>query len=239
MKRLYHPVLYFFMLPLFYTLLGSTFALRYQSFNYISFILFYVFILINQMLENILLRIPTTDFQLSKSFVSTLEIINLLLVAFFGWRHSWLAALVLLSYSAIIQLQFLFSFYGLDKLAVFISNTVKVILLNFFSFYIHTSFIHYRFLPLYLGIFIPFLLYELARLKTDFSNKEIISFCGAAYLVGGILLWEYLAFSSFLLLVSLPFAYLLSKTFNKKSTAMFAMAFSTMFILLSVVIFHY
>lgn len=232
MKRLYQPVLYFFLLPVFYIALGSMFALRYQSFNYVSFIFLYVFILINQMLENVLLRIPTTDFKLSKSFIIILELLLALILFFFAWRHSWLAAVVLFAYALIIQSQFLFSYYELDLVAILLANFVKIMLLNGFSFYIHTDFIHYRFIPYYLGIFIPFLLYERSRLDTKPDSKIITALSIATYLIGIFLLWEHLQFYSLLLLLSLPFIRLLTNIFNKKTTAMYAITFSSLFILL-------
>lgn len=232
MKKLYRPALFFFLLPIFDILLGSLFALRYDSFQFSAFIILYVFILINQMLENIFLRIPTSDFKLSKVFLFILEGLNILALFYFYWRYSWLAALVLLFYTLFIQFQFLFSYYSLDVLAVTLSNFFKIILLNGFSFYIHTSFIHERFIPYYLGLFIPFFLYEVARVTDSLANKWLFSLTGLYYVFTIWLLWSELSWQSLLALISLPVVGLLKAEFNRKTTAIFATISSLIYILL-------
>src|SRR5699024_5446973 len=160
LEKLYHPMLFFFLMPVFYLIFGNIFALQYDSFKGLAFLLLYLFVLVNQMLENMLLRIPNSDFELSKPFLFGLELLNILLLGYFTFRYSWLASSVLVCYTLIIQSQFLFSYYDLDYVAIVITTLLKLVLLNGFSFYTQVHFIHPRFIPVYLGLFIPFYLFE-------------------------------------------------------------------------------
>lgn len=225
----YHPVLFFFLLPIFYIALGSLFSLQYNNFKILSLLIFYIFVFINQMLENMFLRIPNDDFDLSKKFVMALEIINALILLYFGLRHSWIASLVLLCFTLVIQLQFLFSYYELDQLSVAITNFFKVILLNGFAFYIGTNFIHTKFIPYYFGLFLPFYFYEAARVSSKMKPKILAVLIGIGYLIAGALLWPHLAGLSLILLLSLPFAWVLVTEYNRKTAAIYTISFSILY----------
>ncbi|HZK47916.1 MAG TPA: hypothetical protein VFC64_08295, partial [Atopostipes sp.] len=80
LDKFYQPTLFFFLLPVFQILLGMIFSLQYQSVNVLAFIFLYLFVLFNQMLENILLRIPNTDFEFSKAFFFTIQFLNCLTI---------------------------------------------------------------------------------------------------------------------------------------------------------------
>lgn len=229
-KVFYHPVLFFFLLPIFYLALGSLFALEYNQLNVLSLFVFYIFVFVNQMLENMFLRIPNDDFELSKPFVTTLEIINALILLYFGLRHSWIALLVLLGFTLIIQLQFLFSYYDLEQLSAVITNFFKVILLNGFAFYIGTKFIHTRFIPYYFGLFLPFYLYEAARPDSKENKKILVTLIGLGYLIAGALLWQHLGLLTLSLLLSLPFAWVLVKEYSRKTAAIYTIIFSVLYI---------
>src|SRR5690625_4137314 len=231
-KILYCPVLFFFLVPLFCIATGLIFALQYNHFDALSFGLLYLFILLNQMLENVLLRIPTSDFEVSKRFIVSLEVLNAALLLYFGWQHSWIAALVLLLYSVIIQVQFFFSYYHLDELAAFMAAFLKVFLLNAFAFYTHTHFIHPRYLPVYLGLFLPFFLFEVTRTEWQPKRKWLTTVSILSFLIGILLLWSALRWQSLFLLLALPFAFLFRFEFSRKTTAIFAFAFSLVFNLL-------
>ncbi len=233
MEKIYHPVVYFFLLPLFSLILGSIFALQYNSLNYLSLIALYVYIVINQLIENILLRKPKANFELSKKFLILLELINFLFIFFFSIRHSWIAGIILFLYTFTIQFQFLFSYYELEKMAAFLVNFFKIILLNGFSFYIHTNFVNYRFVPYYLAIFIPFLIYELARLDEKPSTKMSVIIISLSYLFAIILLWGSLHYLSFLLLLTLPVSFVLKEEFNLIYSASFSIIFSVVFVFLT------
>jgi len=230
MNIFYHPVLFFFLLPLFYMSLGSVFSLQYNALNIVSLLVLYFFILSNQMLENMFLRIPSNDFQLSTRFVLSLEIINIIALLFFGWQHSWTASLVLLLFSVIIQLQFLFSYYNLEYAAVIVTTFFKLILLNGFSFYIGTQFIHTRFIPYYFGLFIPFFLYEAARIENRMSKITLTGLVILGYIVNIGLMWQHFAWGSFLLLLTLPFAWLVISEYNRKTAASYAIITSVIYI---------
>lgn len=234
MEKLYRPTLFFFLLPIFYILSGSMFALQYNSFNFLSFLFFYFYILINQMLENIFLRIPKNEFQMSNRFILLLEILNIVLIGLLGWRHSWLTALFLALFTIIIQSQFLFSYYHLDNLAAFISSSSKVLLLNSFAFYIHANFIHQRYIIYFVGLLIPFYLYEATRLPTSFSKKWLLILTGLGYVISITFLWQLLGWRALFILLSLPFCGLFFKEFNRKTTAIYATIFAILYIGLNV-----
>src|SRR5699024_6850777 len=121
---------------------------------------FYLFILMNQMLENILLRITDEQRNFSTSFFLILEALNIGSILYFGWQHSWLASLVLIGFTLIIQCQFLLTHYDLEGISVNLSNFFKIFLLNGFAFYIGTNFIHPRYFSYFSGLFFPLFLYE-------------------------------------------------------------------------------
>lgn len=236
-KTFYHPVLFFFLLPVCYLALGSLFSLQYNQLNILSLVIFYLFIFINQLLENMFLRIPADDFQLSQKFVLTLELLNGLVILYFGLQHSWIASLVLIGFTLIIQLQFLFSYYNLDHISALITTFFKVILLNGFAFYIGTNFIHTRFAPYYFGLFVPFYLYEASRIDPRLKNRFIVPLIVIGYLAAGALLWPSLNVISLLLLLSLPFAWLLTTEYSRKTTAIYTITFSILYIGLHLYVF--
>lgn len=229
-NKFYQPVLFFFLLPIFYIALGSIFSLQYNGLNYFPLVIFYLFIFINQMLENMFLRIPKEAFQISKRFVIILEVLTALIILFFGVRHSWIASFVLLGFTLIIQLQFLFSYYDLDYISVIITTFFKLILLNGFAFYIGTNFIHSRFIPYYFGLFLPFYLYEASRVSSKTKNKTTIVLIGIGYLLGIVLLWQHLAWVSLLLFISLPFAWFFVTEYSRKTATIYTITFSIVYL---------
>lgn len=236
-KKFYHlfynPMLFFFLLPLFQMALGSLFSLTYNRIHILSFIFLYAFILINQMLENVLLRIPTADFDINKSFFAVLEALNILTLLYFGFAHSWMAALVLLLFSLIIQSQFLFTYYDLDWLAILITVFLKAIFLNGFSFYTNTGFISAEYVPYTFALLLPFFLYEASRVRLEMVEKVLPILLVFSYIIGIGLLWADFSLTSLFLFVSLPFAWVVyKKEFNRKTTSMFAISFSLIYIIL-------
>ena len=138
LDKFYQPTLFFFLLPVFQILLGMIFSLQYQSVNVLAFIFLYLFVLFNQMLENILLRIPNTDFEFSKAFFFTIQFLNCLTILYFGLQFSWMTSLILFLFSLNIQGQFLFSYYNMELFAVLVSAVLKILFLNGLSFYLGT-----------------------------------------------------------------------------------------------------
>ena len=232
LDKLYRPILFFFLLPIFYIGIGSTVAVQYNSLNFVSLIFLYLFVLIYQMLDNMLLRIPKSNFEISKGFLAVLELANILVLLFFGLRHSWLAALVLLFYTLIIQTQFIFSYYQLEEMAILIANLLKVVLLNGFAFYIQTQFIHPRFIPLFLGLYLPFYLFETSRGKTIMGCVWISSLLALIFAAGLGILWTRIGMNSLFLLLSLPFAMLFKVEFSRKTSAIFTCVYSLIFLVL-------
>lgn len=226
----YHPILFFFLLPVFYIALGSLFSIQYHALNLVSLAIFYFFVLVNQMLENILQRIPEDGFKGSKKFIIALEIINALIILYFGLRHSWIASLVLVGFTLIIQLKFLFSYYDLDQAAAVIVIFFKVFLLNGFAFYISASFIHTRFIPHFSGLFVPFYLYESSRMKDSLQKKYRVGLVVIGTLIGVALLWQTMGMLSLFLLLSLPFAWLIMEEYSRKTTAIYTIIYALLYI---------
>lgn len=228
----YHPIIYFFLLPLISIFPGSILAFQYGQTAFTSFIALYIYIVTNQLIENILLRIPTNNFQLSKRFLTSLEIVNILFLLFFGFRHSWMSAATLLLYTITIQLQFLFTYYDLEKTAAFIASFLKVILLNGIAFYIHTNFLHFRFLPYYFALFFPYFIYELTRFKEKADNKLILPMIIFSFLFTLALLWNTMGIFSSTLLLSFPFIIVFQTEHDGKYIATFLIVFSLLYMLL-------
>lgn len=230
LDKLYRPMTFFFLLPIFYIGIGSAVATQYNTLIIVSLIVLYLFVLINQMLENMLLRIPKSDFEISKGFIALLELANTLVLLYFGLRHSWLASLVLLFYTLIIQTQFIFSYYNLEDMAIIIANLLKLVLLNGFAFYIQTQFIHPRFIPLYFGLYLPFYLFETSRGKTTMGFIWLLSILALSLAAGIGLLWTRIGMVSLSLLLSLPFAMLFKVEFSRKTSAIFTCVYSLIYL---------
>lgn len=234
LNKFYHPTLFFFLLPFFQILLGTIYSLRYQTLSIVSFIFLYLFVLFNQMLENILLRIPDSEFTFSKRFFGAVQFLNLLTILYFGLQHSWLTSLFLLLFSLNIQGQFLFSFYDLELYGTIFSVILKTIFLNSFSFFIGTSYIQVRFIVYFVGLFVPLFLYETSRIRPDMKTTILRVLIVASYVVGLALLWPTLTFVSLVLLLTVPFARgLLKDEFNRKTSSVFMINFSLFYILLT------
>lgn len=236
-SKLYHPVLYFFLLALLSLLFGSVLALQYGEFNLLAITFFYLYILVNQLIENILLRISNKDFQLSKKFIFILEIINLTIILFFIRYYSLNSGFILILYTLTIQLQFLFSYYNLERTASLISSFLKVILLNGFAFYIHTHFINYNYFLYYFGIYFPYLIYELARINNKNKDKLVTALTILSYTVAFIVLWKKISYLSLFLLLTIPIHWLGKEEINRKNSAVFLINFSIFYLILLVISF--
>ncbi len=235
--KLYQPILLFFVLPLISLVPGTIFALQYGKINGISFTALYIYIVVNQLIENILLRIPANNFERSKKFLLSLELINFIFVLFFGLYYSWMSASILVLYTIIIQLQFLFSYYDLEKTAAIIASFLKVILLNSLSFYIHTNFIHFRFSSYYIVLVTPYLIYELTRSEKKISKNLFLALSSISYLFPIIFLWQDLEFITFALFISYPFIWAFIKDLDQRYMPTFLIIFSTIYIILISLIF--
>lgn len=230
--KFYHPVVYFFLLALLSLLLGSVFALQYKSFNIFSIIIFYFYISINQLTENLLLRIPNKDFHISKKLLFVLEMIILSTLLFFNYYHSSMVSLLLFLYTLTIQLQFLFSYYDLDEIAILITSCFKVILLNGLAFYIHTNFIHYNYFLYFSGILLPYIIYEITRLNKTNLTKKISLLTILSYILAIILLSLKISYFALILLLTLPFSLLGIQKYTQKKSATFLIVFSTVYTVL-------
>lgn len=234
LNKFYHPTLFFFLLPFLQISLGMTYSLRYQTLNLVSFIFLYLFVLFNQMLENILLRIPDNEFNFSKSFFAGVQVLNILTILYFGLQHSWLTSLFLLLFSLNIQGQFLFNFYDLEIYGTVFSVILKTLFLNSFSFFIGAGFVQTRFIIYFLGLLIPLFLYEVSRIRPEMNIKMLQVLITLSYIVGLILLWPSLTVVSLILLLSIPFAWgLTNEAFNRKTSSVFMINFSLFYMLLS------
>lgn len=232
LNKFYQPTLFFFLLPFFQILLGIIYSLHYQTLHILSFVVLYLFVLFNQMLENILLRIPNSDFTFSKRFFVILQGLNILSIMYFGFQHSWLTSLFLLLFTLNIQGQFLFSFYQLEFYGTLLTVILKTLFLNSFSFFIGAGFIPMRFVFYFLGLLLPIFIYEVSRIRSDIKWLSLL--LSLSYIVGVLLLWPSLKFVSLLLLLSVPFAWsLLHDEFNRKTTSVFLINFSLFYILLT------
>ncbi len=232
LRMFYHPVIFFFALPLFYMALGVVFSIPYASLHGLSLLMFYFFILINQMLENVLLRLPEQEQAFPNTFFLVLELLNLGAIFYFGWQYSWIASLVLIGFTLITQLQFLLDYYDLELFRAAIASTFKVFLLNGFAFYIGTHFMHVQLLPAFSGLFFPFFLHEASRMEKKGNPKVVGLFLGLSYFIGTVFLWQQAGWMSLSLWLTLPFAWAVFKDYNGQTASTFAIFFALAFILL-------
>lgn len=232
LRFFYHPVLFFFSLPLFYMGLGVLFSVPFESIRILSIFFLYLFILVNQMLENLVLRLSAKEKSFSKTFFAVLEGFNILTILYFGWRHSWISALVLIGYSLINQLQFLLDYYEMERFRITIASLFKVFLLNGFAFYIGASFMDLPKLTIFSGLLLPFFLLEASRIEKQVNKNSVLIFLSLSYLLGIFLLWNRVGQMSFLLLLSLPFSWLVFKKYNRQTASIFSIFFAFIYIVL-------
>lgn len=231
-NRFYHPVLYFFLLALLSIVFGSIASLNFEQFHFFPLLIMYLYLLINQFIESLLLKIPKQGFILSKKTLFFLELTNFIIIIFFSKSYSFNAGLILLLYSFIIQLQFLFSYYKLEKLAAIISTFFKIVLLNGFAFYIHLNFITYQVILYSLVIFFSYLNYELRRASKIRSTKMSNLLMLLSYLMAIIILWNKITYISLFLLLSLPFTLVNSRENEAKNAASSLLLFSIFYAVL-------
>lgn len=231
-NRFYHPVLYFFLLALLSIVFGSIASLNYESFHLFPLLIFYLYILINQFIESLLVKITKQSFEFSRKILFFLELVNFIIIIFFSNTYSLNAGFILLLYTFIIQLQFLFSYYELEKLAIIISTFFKIILLNGFAFYIHLNFITYQPVLYSLVIFFPYLNYELRRSSKIRSTKMSNILMLLSYLTAIIILWSKLSYLSLFLFLSLPFTLINSREKEAKNAASSLIIFSIFYLVL-------
>src|SRR5699024_5375998 len=106
---------------------------------------------------------------------------------------------------------------------------LKLVLLNGFSFYTQVHFIHPRFIPVYLGLFIPFYLFEFSRMERSFKRFWLVGLVLFAYGFGAIVLWGFIGWKSLLLLISFPLVGIFPGNFSRKTTSIFTCIFSLVF----------
>lgn len=236
-NKLYQPTLFFFLFPLISLVPGTIFALQYGQINALSLAGLYIYIITNQLIENILLRLPVNDFERSKFFLITLESINILFIIIFGIRYSFMSGAILLLYTIIIQLQFLFSYYDLEKTSAIITSFLKIILLNSLSFYIHINFIHFRFSAYYFALFFPYLIYELTRSEKTINRIVFVTLSNFSYLFTVLLLWPDIGFLSLAIFIGYPFILAFTKKADQQYMPTFLILFSIIYITLISLIF--
>lgn len=225
-NKIYQPILYFFLLPVLSLIFGTFFASKYGNLRFAMLLFFYLFILTNQLIENILLRVPNNDFELSKKLLIVLEIVNFSILLLFTWQYSIIAGLILFLYTLIIQVQFLFSYYDLEKTAAFIASFLKVILLNSFAFYLHTEFLSLDRFSNYAVILIPYFIYELTRLHNQKPDQSFKTLGTLSFIIALLLLWQSFSYFSLLFLVSLPVLSPLRENLTRKNASFFLFGFA-------------
>lgn len=230
-KYFYQPVLYFFLLPVISLIFGSFFAVQYSNIRLSIILVFYLYLLTNQFIERILIRIPKNDFEFSKKLLIALEIINFALILFFIWPYSLMAALTLFLYTIIIHSHFLFSYYDLDNTAALVTSLLKVIFFNGFAFYLQTQFIPLRAVLDYLPILIPYFLYERLRIQKNIPQSSFKIYLALTYLLALIALWPQISYYSLLFLLSSVFFWPDKKELEAKDSLIFLVLFSFLYLI--------
>lgn len=225
MRFFRNPLFLFCFIPGFYILFGALYAMQYTEINWLSFSLLYVYIILNQIMENILKKIYKKDQLIKYLPVVILESLLLLTIAYFGISYSYLTIIVLLFYALIIQGQYLFHYYELSWLSVCIISLLKACLLNGISFYLHTGFISIRILLWVTPLFLPALIMEANRWglnkKESYLKWELL----LTYIIGIGLMSMTTGIYAAALFLSIPFAFHLWVRPNTVSTKLFTASF--------------
>ena len=224
-KFLQNPVFLFFLLPLFYMIFGSVYALQYNSFHVIPFIVLYFFILLNQLLEFILKkRFDEEKFSNIVVFLIA-EIALIATLTYFWIYYSWLATLFLVLYSIFIQSNVLFRIYELRFLPAILTLVMNLIFMNGFSCYTQAHFISIHALLIVTPQILPFFILTIHQWRVKLSRILLVIIL---LFNMGLFIYSYysiIGYWSFIILLSLPFILPILKNQTSEAKALYAFVF--------------
>lgn len=150
------PLLAFLILPFFYLIYGTIYGLQYQSLQLYPAFLLYVLILANQMMELIIKSRGQQSSVILIFLYVTVEMLNILIISYFGMHYSWLAAVFLVLYSLLVQINFMFRLYDLKWIPSIIYLALNFVILNGFACYLQAHFVSWQTLAVTVPYILPF-----------------------------------------------------------------------------------
>lgn len=229
------PLFLYFLLPSFYILFGTIYALPYASLNIISFFTLYLFILLNQIIESSFENYFVQKMSNPFRKLWTLELLIGLCLLYFVFTHSLVAALLLACYVLMVQSKYLFAHYDLEILSILLVTVFKSFLLNIFGFYIHTGFLSISLSIYFIPLVIPFFLYEYYNWNKSLSKKKKTFSVVLIYLIALLFLWSVFSWWSLFLLVSSISSAVFIRNNGKRSVLYFSSIFSLNYFILFLV----
>lgn len=161
-----------------YPLLIILFPIIYVNYldtpNLLLILIIYTFILINQFIENLLTSQTLT--KETKKFVPNflLEILDLGIIIFLGIKYSIWIAILLLMYTIIIHIQFIFVKYNFTILSIIILTLFNSFILPFSIFQLHLDFIPAQLIRISVTYIIPIFMLEYERFARKLSRDNIL-----------------------------------------------------------------
>lgn len=145
-----------------------------DSLNLILIFIIYTFILINQFIENQLTSQTLTKRE--RNFVPNflLEILNLGIIIFLGMKYSIWIAILLLMYTIIIHIQFVFVKYNFTMLSIVILTLFNSFILPFSIFQLHLDFIPAQLIRISATYIIPIFMLEYERFARKLNRDNIL-----------------------------------------------------------------
>lgn len=235
MRSIKKPLFLYFLLPSFYILFGTIYALPYAPLNIISFFILYLLILLNQIIEssfeNCFIHKKSNPF--NKLWI--LELLIGFCLVYFIFTHSLVAALLLACYVIMVQSKYLFVHYDLEVLSIILVTVFKSLLLNIFGFYIHTGFLSISLSIYFIPLVIPFFLYEYYNWNKSLSKKKKTFSAVLVYLIAFLFLWPNFSWLSLFLLISSVSSAFFIRNNGKHSVLYFSSGFSLNYFILFLV----
>ncbi|MFS7259131.1 1,4-dihydroxy-2-naphthoate octaprenyltransferase [Carnobacterium divergens] len=140
-KLFFNPLFLIFVSPLTLILLGTVLSIQYSSITITSFLLLYLFVLLNQFLEKILAYHKKEKQKLRLLPIILFELLNVLSILYLTLSSNFLIGILLLLYSLVIHLQYIPYNLSLSLYSLILTTLFKGGILTYLSFYIQTGFI--------------------------------------------------------------------------------------------------
>lgn len=163
-----------FIYPLLLILLPIIYVTYLDSPNLLIIFIIYTFILINQLIENQLTNQTLTKER--KLFISNflLEILNLGIIILLGIKYSIWISILLLMYTLLIHIQFIFVQYHLTMLGIVILTLFNSFILPFSIFQLHLDFIPAQLIRISATYIIPIFMLEYERFARKLNRDGIL-----------------------------------------------------------------
>lgn len=161
-----------------YPLLVILFPVLYVNYldspDLLLVLIIYIFILVNQFIENQLTNRPLTEKINNFILNLLLELLNLGLIIFLGMKYSSWIAVLLLMYTIIIHIQFVFVKYNLAMLSIIILTLFNSFILPFSIFHLHLNFIPAQLIRISFTYIIPIFMLIYERFARKLNRENIL-----------------------------------------------------------------